>query len=98
MKPSVVWSPRAKEEYETILSYLSKEWGNKVTLHFLNKTDSLINTISRFPSIYPAHNTEKNIRKCVLTKHITLFYRYQNDPIELLSFWDNRQDPHRLRV
>ena len=34
-----------------------------------------------------------NIRKCVVSKHNTLYYRNRRNCIELLRIYDNRQNP-----
>ncbi len=46
--------------------------------------------ISAFPELYPSSN--KNIRRAVLSKQVSIFYRVHKNRIEILSVLDNRSD------
>ncbi|MEZ5197978.1 MAG: hypothetical protein R2764_16800 [Bacteroidales bacterium] len=48
--------------------------------------------------MFEASGKKKNIRKGFITRHISLYYRIKptKKEIELLSFWDNRQDNSKL--
>jgi len=41
---------------------------------------------------------ESDTYKCVVLKQVSLFYRVKTNSIELLVFWDNRQEPSKLRL
>ena len=49
--------------------------------------------------MYPVSNKRKNVRKGFVNKLVCLFYRVQaqKEEIELLLFWNNRQNPERLK-
>jgi hypothetical protein len=42
---------------------------------------------------------KKNVRKGLISKHNTLYYRVKprKKELQLLMFWDNRQDPKKLK-
>jgi hypothetical protein len=42
------------------------------------------------------YSKEGGIHKCVLVKQVSLFYRIKANNVELLVFWDTRQDPAKL--
>ena len=48
--------------------------------------------------MYEASGRSKNIRKGLVTNQITLFYKIKpgKGELELLIFWDNRQNPKSL--
>jgi plasmid stabilization system protein ParE len=92
LKP-VIWSPLSENDFENILEYLNKNWGIKVASNFIDLVETLINQISLNPKQFPICFKKKKIRKCVLTKHNTLYYRDGKINIEILRIYDTRQDP-----
>jgi len=96
MPKQVIWSPLSEKDFEKIIDYLKRDWNNKVVEKFIEITDQLIYQISINPKQYPIINKSKRIRKCVITKHNTLFYRDRKDFIDVLRLFDTRQDPKKL--
>ena len=96
MHKQVVWSPAAEKDLEKILEYLKLFWNLSVLSRFIIKTDDSITLIVDNPKIFPLINKELNIRKSVITKQNTLYYREKNDTIEIVRLFDTRQDPHKL--
>lgn len=60
-----------------------------------NRVEYVVQHIRKNPLQYPA-SKEKDIHRCVVVKQISLFFRIKGKDIELLVFWDNRQDPAKL--
>jgi plasmid stabilization system protein ParE len=96
MPKQVNWSPLAESDLSNILDYLHKNWERKVASNFIDLTDNFINQISINPKQFPLINKRKGIRKCVITKHNTLFYRDKSSSVEILRIYDTRQDPNTL--
>jgi len=96
MTKQIIWSPLSEKDFENILDYLKSNWDKKVVEKFIDITDQLIYQISINPKQYPIINKSKRIRKCVITKHNTLFYRDRKDFIDVLRLFDTRQDPKKL--
>gem|GEM_PF-6586297 len=46
------------------------------------------------------YSEQSDTHRCVLFSQISLFYQVQKQTkeVELLLFWDNRQDPENLRL
>jgi len=91
----VYWSPASKDEYAEILKHLESEYGLESALKFMDKTDEVVNSISTFPKSGIPTKKEK-IRKIVITKQTSLLYEINQQKIELLHFWDTRQNPEKL--
>jgi plasmid stabilization system protein ParE len=96
MPKKIIWSPLAESDLSNILNYLDQNWEKKVAVSFIDLTDSLIHQISINLKQFPFIHKRKGIRKCVLTKHNTLFYRDKKSVIEILRIYDTRQDPNTL--
>ena len=97
MPKNVLWSPLAEEDLGFTLSYLETNWNTTVAIQYLNKIDHLIYQIAANPKQFPFVNRNKEVRKCVITKHNTIFYRDKKEVIELLRIFDTRQNPEKLK-
>jgi plasmid stabilization system protein ParE len=96
MTREIIWSPDAVNDFESILEYLELKWSNRIARRFINKIDDNIELIIEDPKIFPLINQEMQIRKSVITKQNTLFYREINGKIEIVRLFDTRQDPQKL--
>ena len=96
MSKQIVWSPLSENDFSGILNYLNKNWGEKAASQFIDLTESFLTQISVNPRQFPVIHKKKKIRKCVLTKHNTLFYRDSKFQIDILRIYDTRQDPDNL--
>ena len=94
----VCWTPESKITYLKILAYLDESWSQRELQNFVDTVENVINQIIDEPYMFGASPKKKNIRKGFVTKHTTLYYRIKpgEKEIELLTFWDNRQNPDRL--
>ena len=96
MPRQIVWSPSAERDFANILEYLHENWDEKVTNQFIDLTEEVIGQISHNPRLFPLIYKKEKIRKCVLTKHNTLFYRGSKTQVDILRIYDTRQDPKTL--
>jgi plasmid stabilization system protein ParE len=94
---TVKWLPEAELTYALVLEYLDENWTTKEIEKFIDRTDEVINFISQNPEQY-FYSKKKNSYRAVVTKHVSLYYKIQSTEIELLIFWDNRQDPEKLKL
>ena len=97
MPKQIVWSPLSEKDFDNILEYLHKEWDVAVVNKFIDLTDDYLKQIAINPKQFPHIHKKMNIRKCVLTKHNTLFYRESKGQIDILRIYDTRQNPDKLK-
>jgi hypothetical protein len=95
---NVVWTTDAENSFEQNIAYLQEEWDDFVIMTFIEKTEEAIAYIAHNPALYPLYDKKKKIRRCVLVKQISLYYRITKTNIELLLFWNNYQDPKKLKL
>ena len=98
MAKNVIWSPAAEKDLETVLDYLQSKWSNQVLNRFINKIDDNIGLIIDDPKIFPLINDRLKIRKSVITKHNTLYYRETAKSIQIVRLFDSRQNPKKLTL
>jgi len=96
LKP-IKWSSYADDDFAKLLEYLENRWNKKVCLKFIVKLDFCIDLIHKNPNQFPFFYKKFQIRKCVVTKQNTLYYRVTNTRIEILRLYDSRQNPESLK-
>lgn len=93
----VIWAPQAKKDFWNNIDYLEAEWSEKSALHFIKKVDTTIVLLKNDTVLFLKTNY-KNVYKIVITKHISLYYRIENETIQLLRFWNNFQDLEKFKL
>lgn len=95
----ILWTPEARQTFNSNIEYLIAEWGDQVTSDFLDRVDEVIAKIKSNPNLFPVINNVDNVHRCVVVKQITLYYRVvSSEQIYLISFWNNYQNPEFLRL
>ena len=94
---SIIWSPMAKISYYEVLEYLDDNWKFQQLEAFIKRTEQVIGYIANNPLLYP-YSRENDTHKCVVVPQISLFYRAKNSQVELLVFWDTRQNPNKTQL
>ena len=78
------------------MEYLSFKWSERSVHNFNKKAFKVIEMISHHPNIYKLSEF-KSIHTAVITKQTSLFYALEDSKIFLITFWDNRQNPAKLK-
>jgi len=94
---TIIWSPKAKITHYKILEYLEQNWTIKELTTFIARTEEVIGHIQQNPFLFP-YSKESDAYKCIFIPQVSLFYRIKEQNIELLIFWDNRQNPAKLKL
>ena len=94
-KGNVIWTKTAAKQRRAILRYWTLK--NKSS-SYAEKLIVLINNqlkiIAKFPKIY-VQSDFPNIRVSAMG-NFSLYYKINEETIEVVAFWDNRQDPKKL--
>lgn len=96
MAKKVIVSPRAAKDLEKITGYLFENWNSKVVEGFINRYEECLDFISEKPEFYPIARKDKQIRRCVMTKHNIIYFKELSDRIAILTVFDTRQNPKKL--
>ncbi len=87
------FSPQAMLEEIELLDYLKSKWGVKKAKEIYNKIELVLAFISEMPKIYPSSQLSQHLRKCVLSKQTSIYYRIKKGYVEIVSIRDNRTYP-----
>lgn len=93
----VTWSPKAKDEFVNILAFIEGQFGSETAADCVLMVEALLERIATFPNMFPASGPH-SIRRAVVQKNLSIYYRFQGDQIDILKVWDNRQNPDDLRL
>ena len=91
------WTKRAAKSFDEIVEFIKKRWSEDSAEKFVEKTNKLVKQIEENPEMcQKIEDTE--VRRGVLTKQTSLYYLVMGNFIRLITFWDNRKDPNKLKL
>jgi hypothetical protein len=50
------------------------------------------------PNLFQSSDIKKDVRRVVVAKYNTMYYRTKGNTIEIISFFSNRQNPKRREL
>lgn len=93
----IIWSDEAITDYHQNIDYLEKEWSPQVAIDFIEDVEAVIELIKSHPELYPLTDY-LGIRRAVIRKQVTLFFKVRDKQVHLIRFWNNYQNPERLKL
>jgi len=87
----IIWSTRASKELRHILEYYNhRNKSTRYSLKLVNEIEALTKSISKNELI--GRLTSNKFTRVIPMKVYLIFYEINQDYVEIVSFWDNRQD------
>ncbi|SFC50358.1 type II toxin-antitoxin system RelE/ParE family toxin [Flavobacterium phragmitis] len=97
VKKEIVWSSFAKLQLENVLEYyFIRNESPTYSLKLLDEVEDLLNTLSSSELI--GRLTSNKITRVISMKVYLIFYEVKDNQIEIVSFWDNRQNIKNRKV
>lgn len=94
----VHWNKLARSDYYQYIDYLLREWSEKDAQEFIDEVDDIEFILKQGKVDFQDTNI-REIKRCIICRQISLFYRVIDDYIiEILRFWNNYQDNKRLHL
>jgi plasmid stabilization system protein ParE len=93
----VLWTVEANENLSNVIKYLEEHWTEKEIKNFLRKLNKHISLIQTQPDSFPKA-INYNVRRSVVTRQTTLYYSISQDTLIIVSIFDNRQNPKKLKI
>ncbi|CAD0001175.1 MULTISPECIES: type II toxin-antitoxin system RelE/ParE family toxin [Flavobacterium] len=96
-KKEIVWSSFAKLQLQNVIEYyLIRNESPTYSLKLLNEVEDLLDTLSNSELI--GRLTSNKITRVISMKVYLIFYEINENQIQIVSFWDNRQDIKSRKV
>jgi plasmid stabilization system protein ParE len=92
------WTERAADDYEKLVDYLLEEWGLKIAIKVTREINQTITHIKNSPEHFPILLKKKKIRRCVASPQTSIYFKVDNGIVEILTLFDNRQNPKKLKL
>ena len=93
---SVIWTQTAARQRRAVLQYwLDRNQSTAYPVKLISAVQNRIQHILRHPLSFPL-TSFPNTRTCSLG-HYSILYQVSDQQIIITAFWDNRQDPKRLK-
>lgn len=94
----IEWSDEAIINLETIISYFEFRWTNSELKDFAKSLEKQLKIISTHPKAFPISIKRKSVHRCVMSKQTSIYYTIDSERIVLLSLFDNRMNPEKLKL
>lgn len=94
----ILWTTHALEELAATFEYLETNFTFTELNHLSREIEKITFLISQNPKLFPESQLKKDVRKVVVLKYNTMFYRIKDDSVEILSFFSNRQDSSKIKI
>ena len=91
-------SERAEKNLNQIYKFIEFKFSHSACDKFKKRLIKVAEIISRNPQLFPASETNSQVRRCVVTKQTTLYYTIVDDEIQIITIQDTRQDPAKLNL
>lgn len=95
---AVRWNKLARQDYFENIDFLLQNWSEKEAQKFIDEVFEIERMLANGNVEF--QNTDRiGIKRCVLNKQISLFYRViGNGDVEILRFWNNNQSVKNLNL
>lgn len=97
----VIWTPEAEIQLHNILTFGienngSQRYSQKIT-NEVKKITTILSFNPFFGQEYELISFSSKIRRAIVLDNFSMLYQV-TDKVEILTFWDNRQDPNDLKL
>lgn len=90
---TIIFSETAIETFDSIRDQIYNRWGDRSVIDFEQRTLKVLELIEHSPFVFQSTPIYENVRKGFIHRNCSMFYEIRDQRIEILFFWDNRQDP-----
>lgn len=93
----IIWSVEANYTFNKELDFIYNKWTINEVNDYIYLVEKFINNLKK--GVLKGKILPNNMRSFVISKQTTLFFTYDEDRnvIKLLLFWNNTQNPKKLK-
>ncbi|MDV6168895.1 type II toxin-antitoxin system RelE/ParE family toxin [Flavobacterium sp. DG1-102-2] len=93
----ILWTDHAMNELSNTIEYLEENWTKRDLKNFANKLNNTVDLLSTNPYIFQKSEST-GIRRAIVAQHNTLYYRLNDEVVEILSFFSHRKNPNKRKL
>ncbi len=83
---------------KNIFDYLELKFSEKDIKKFAKKLDKQLEILKRTPETFMFSNDSKQVRRTIVAKLTSIYYRIEENEVKIISIFDNRQNPEKLKI
>lgn len=92
----LIWSDEAIFNLRSIIEYLENRWTKKEIRKFAKLLDKQLKLIQSNPYLFAEGINSNGLRKSVLSRQTTIYYRLSGEEIRIITLFDNKQNQNKL--
>ena len=96
----IVWLPQARIQFHEIITYWAEELESVSYVQKIREDVQRVLEILKFsPRIgRTVEDINEEVRRVTILRNYSIFYKWVEDyhEIQIIAFWDNRNDPNKL--
>ena len=93
----VLWTENALSELGSTYQYLEQNFSKSELKKLSIEIDKILKLISKNPKMFPI-SIKKKVRRVVIKRFNTMYYQENDNTIEILSFFSNRQNLDKINL
>lgn len=93
----IIWTKLAKITYVEILENIKVRWTFKEMKAFNDLTNEIILKIKQNDIQFPNPNSQLGIKKAIIHKTVSVYFKQENEKVYLITFFNNRMNPETLK-
>lgn len=98
MDYKIIVTEHALTDLKNVFEYLENHWGEAVTQKFSLILTEKFNFIKSQPRSNRLISKSKQLYRCLITKHNAAYYQIIDTEIVILTIFDTRQHPTKLKI
>lgn len=93
----ILWSDESVNNLQEIIDDIYGKWYEREVDKFKIKLSHLLDLIERNPFLFPPSIKNPHLRKAVLSKQTSIYYKVENDIVYLTYIHLNNRDQGRIK-
>ena len=93
----IIWSDEALTNLNDTINYLENHWTEAEIKKFAQLLDKHLKLLQENPFLFPKSAQLSGLRKSVISKQNTIYYRIVRNNVHIITLFDNRQSPQKLK-
>lgn len=93
----ITWTLLAKKSYNKNIEFLLETWNINIVQVFILEVEQTMDLIKTNPNCFEKWDLDNNYNKGFIHKNISFYYKIKNNEIVVYLFWNNLQNPKKLK-
>ena len=94
----LIWSNEALVGFKDIINYLERKFSEKDISKFAKKFDKQLKIIRTSPKSFPLSPNSNSVRRTIVAKLTSIYFKIDGDTINIVSISDNRKNPDKIKI